>query len=313
MGPARVVTADLLEEDEGKRVTIETTALVIGGGATGLLSSILLARHGIDCIVVERYEQRLGQPKAHALNPRSLEILKQAGLDTIALRRMGMSPQDGDMVRFATSLNGLEFGSLPYERQQEDAKEITPEPLFNISQPTFEQVLTEAVENSKLISLKKPAQYNATYPCDKVHKSPKLWLSSVSDKKTNEDFVIKSKYILICDGANSTSRLKFGIPFSLMPGHSPEVFHNVSIHFDADLRQFKSGTLWFFMRESQRGTMICYNRQDSWVYVVRRRPEKEPISIFTEGYCRSMINDVSYLLLRDSHSMDFTPATGGRY
>jgi 2,4-dichlorophenol 6-monooxygenase len=294
MGSVDVTRSYPSQGDEEKRAPITTTVLIIGGGATGLLSSILLARNGIDSIVVERYEQRLGQPKAHALNPRSLEILKQAGIDTIALRRMGMSPTDGDMVRFAASLSGLEFGSLPYERQENDTKGITPEPLFNISQPAFEQVLIEAVENYKIVSLKKLAQFNATYPCHKEDGTQKQWASSILDKKLNEDFIIKSKYILICDGASSASRAKFGIPFSIMPGHSAEVFHNVSIHFDADLRQFKSGTLWFFMRESQRGTMICYNRQNSWVYVVRRRPDDEPTSMFSEEYCRSMIDDVSY-------------------
>lgn len=296
MGSICGTSSNLLQGDEGEDTPLTTTALIIGGGATGLLSSILLARQGIDSIIVERYKKRLGQPKAHALNPRSLEILRQAGLDTAALRQKGMSPRDGDMVRFATSLNGLEFGSLPYERQEDDTKEITPEPLFNISQPMFEQVLTETAGNYKLISLKKLAQYNTTYPFDNGPTSKKLWASSILDKKTNTEFVIKSKYILICDGANSASRSKFGIPFSIMPGHSAEVFHNVSIHFDADLRQFKSGTLWFFMRHSQRGTMICYERQNSWVYVVRRRPEDEPTSMFTEEYCRSMIDDVSFSL-----------------
>ncbi|KAK5054508.1 hypothetical protein LTR84_001399 [Exophiala bonariae] len=306
MGPVGVTTSDYSQADDGRRDPVTTTALIIGGGATGLLASILLARNGIDSIVVERHEQRLGQPKAHAINPRSLEILKQAGIDTIALRGMGMSPNDGDMVRFATSLDGLEFGSLPYERQGDDTKAITPEPLFNISQPVFEQALTEAVETYKMCSLKKLAQFNATYPCEEEDGAQKRWDSSIFDKKSNKDFIIRSKYILICDGASSTSRAKFGIPFSIMPGHSAEVFHNVSIHFDADLRHFKSGTLWFFMRESQRGTMICYNRQDSWVYVVRRQPEDEPTSLFTEGYCRSMIDDaigqiVPYNVLSITH------------
>jgi 2,4-dichlorophenol 6-monooxygenase len=292
MGSIDDAPSDLSEGIVRASIPLTVTALIIGGGATGLLSSILLARHGIDSVIVERYEKRLGQPKAHAINPRSLEILRQAGLETIALRRQGMSPRDGDMVRFATSLSGLEFGNLPYERQEDDAKEVTPEPLFNISQPIFEQFLIEEVEKQALVCLKRPAQYNTTYPSNTKNGSDTLWISSILDKKTNSEFEIKSKYILICDGANSTSRSKFGIPFSILPGHPAEAFHNVSVHFNADLRHFKSGTLWFFMRHTQRGTMICYDRRDSWVYVVRRRPDREPKSMFTEEYCRSLINDV---------------------
>lgn len=87
MGSICGTSSNLLQGDEGEDTPLTTTALIIGGGATGLLSSILLARQGIDSIIVERYKKRLGQPKAHALNPRSLEILRQAGLDTAALRQ----------------------------------------------------------------------------------------------------------------------------------------------------------------------------------------------------------------------------------
>ena len=61
---------------------IETTVLIVGGGPVGLLGAQLLARRGIKVLVAEKYPQRVDSPKAHALNPRSLEICAAAGLIT---------------------------------------------------------------------------------------------------------------------------------------------------------------------------------------------------------------------------------------
>ena len=70
-------------------IPVETPVLIIGGGPTGLLLSHLLSRLGLKSTIVERYPERLGAPKAHALSPRSLEICRQFGLDVRRVRNLG--------------------------------------------------------------------------------------------------------------------------------------------------------------------------------------------------------------------------------
>ena len=54
--------------------------LIVGAGPVGLFAALLLARQGIRSLVVERRAARLRAPKAHALNPRSLEICRALGI-----------------------------------------------------------------------------------------------------------------------------------------------------------------------------------------------------------------------------------------
>lgn len=78
-------------------------------------------------MIIERYPNRLSAPKAHALSPRTLEICRQAGLSTKAIRDLGTPRSEGCWVNFITSLNGEYIGRLPYERMDVHVLESTPE------------------------------------------------------------------------------------------------------------------------------------------------------------------------------------------
>ena len=76
---------------------------------------------------MERYPERLGAPKAHALSPRSLELLRQSKLDVKEVRRLGTRRRDAFWVNFLTNLSGQQVGVLPYERMDVDVLKHTPE------------------------------------------------------------------------------------------------------------------------------------------------------------------------------------------
>ena len=59
---------------------------MIGGGPSGLFAALELARHGVRARVVERERSRHNQARATALQPATLEILEQAGLEDQVLR-----------------------------------------------------------------------------------------------------------------------------------------------------------------------------------------------------------------------------------
>ncbi len=78
-------------------------------------------------LVIERHSERLGAPKAHAINPRSLEILRQYGLGEKRIRSLGTPRTDGHWVNFVTSLSGEQVGRIPYERMDAAVLDHTPE------------------------------------------------------------------------------------------------------------------------------------------------------------------------------------------
>ena len=51
--------------------------LIAGGGPVGLSTAILLARHGIRCLLVERKASTTNHPKARAINVRTMELVRQ--------------------------------------------------------------------------------------------------------------------------------------------------------------------------------------------------------------------------------------------
>lgn len=80
-------------------------------------------------MIVERYAERLAAPKAHAVNPRTLEIIRQYGLGEKRIRSLGTSRSDGYWVNFITNLSGEAVGRLPYERMDPAVLDHTPEVL----------------------------------------------------------------------------------------------------------------------------------------------------------------------------------------
>ena len=122
---------------------VEVPVLIVGAGPVGLTAAILLARQGIESLVVDRRPGPHRAPQAHVANPRTLEIFRSAGLDRETLRRLATPRDDGSHVSWVTTLAGPELGRLPYERQGDDALEYTPTPLLNLSQHRLEPLLLE--------------------------------------------------------------------------------------------------------------------------------------------------------------------------
>jgi len=142
-------------------MTHTTPILIIGAGPAGQLSALSLARHGIASEIIDRRPDIGSAPKAHAVNARTLEICQSLGVDAEALRAEGASANDGGAVRFVGTLSGPEFGSLPYERQDEGALAHTPYPLTNIPQPKFEAALERHVRAEPLINMRRNVSCNS--------------------------------------------------------------------------------------------------------------------------------------------------------
>ena len=79
-------------------------ALIIGGGPTGITAALSLARLGYNSIILEQHAERLGQPMAHFLSARTLEIFRQLQVDLSPLREHGLHQDEADAVRFASSM-----------------------------------------------------------------------------------------------------------------------------------------------------------------------------------------------------------------
>ena len=62
------------------RKDVSVPVLIVGGGAAGLTTSILLSQLGVDSLCVERRGGTSQLPKAHIVNQRTMEIFRAAGI-----------------------------------------------------------------------------------------------------------------------------------------------------------------------------------------------------------------------------------------
>lgn len=186
-----------------------------------MFTAYLLARQKIECVVVERRAGVSEHPKAHTINPRTLEIFRQAGLDVRYIRQQAAKVKDAGSVRLVYGLSDAEIGSFPYERQQEDdeARNLTAEfPLVNWAQSKLECLLEEAVIETGFVQIRRGWQVDAVDTRDQTGCVVSCSLTQGGDGA----HTILADYVIGADGANSTVREKMaGIDFESMgSGHT---------------------------------------------------------------------------------------------
>ena len=67
--------------------TIRTTCCVAGGGPAGMMLGMLLARAGVDVVVLEKHADFLRDFRGDTIHPSTLEVLYELGLLGDLLRR----------------------------------------------------------------------------------------------------------------------------------------------------------------------------------------------------------------------------------
>lgn len=67
-------------EARGTTSDVAVPVLIVGAGGSGLVAALCLADLGIEALLVERHPSTSQQPRAHLLNPRTMEIFAQHGL-----------------------------------------------------------------------------------------------------------------------------------------------------------------------------------------------------------------------------------------
>ena len=73
----------------------EVPVLIVGGGGAGLTASMLLARQGVEHLLVSARPTTSDLPKAHVLNQRAMEVLDDVGVAEAIAQRSTPGRADG--------------------------------------------------------------------------------------------------------------------------------------------------------------------------------------------------------------------------
>jgi 2-polyprenyl-6-methoxyphenol hydroxylase-like FAD-dependent oxidoreductase len=259
----------------------KTNVIIVGNGPSGMTTALTLAKFGIASTIIERRPSLYMEPRAHALNSRTLEIFSALGIDLDDFKALATPNEESCWVRWVDKLNGDEYGKLPYEQMEDKGDLPSPHPLFNISQPNCEKVLQKYVDDEALITTLRPFDW---LQCEQIDEGV---VSTIRDKNGQQSKIL-SRFLIGADGAGSPVRASQNIAMQGMG----IVQNFIMIHFKADLSALvkdKPAILYWVMEQSCSGTLIAYDIYDNWVFMYPYDDTEKQKSDFTPEYCRQLV------------------------
>jgi 2-polyprenyl-6-methoxyphenol hydroxylase-like FAD-dependent oxidoreductase len=254
--------------------------VVAGGGVVGITLALLLAKHGVATVVLERHLTPQELPRAHAVNPRSLEVLRELSIDADQLMPIAAPKELTSEVRFVTTMTGHCFGTLPYERQGDRIGELAATGTVNVPQPALESVLFDLAATQPLIDVRRGHDWVA---CRQTGESVTSTVHAAS-----QDYRIESRFLVGADGAGSVVRDSLGIS---MAGPA-DVGAAVSMTFTADLTDSvrnRPGVLHWVFAPPMKGVLLSYLPDRLWTYIVWLPPRRVDMTQFSADKTLALI------------------------
>ncbi|MEJ2852455.1 MULTISPECIES: bifunctional 3-(3-hydroxy-phenyl)propionate/3-hydroxycinnamic acid hydroxylase MhpA [unclassified Saccharothrix] len=175
---------------------MKTTVVIVGAGPTGLTAATLLARYGVDCVVLERWESVYPQPRAVHLDDEVYRILGRLGLaDAFAAVSWpchGLRLLDPDLRVLAEFRRAPGAGRHGYPQAT----------MFD--QPDLERLLRAGLAATPGATLRGNTEVTG------IAQDGAGVRIEVTDRVTGERDTIHADYVLGCDGANSLTRTVIG-------------------------------------------------------------------------------------------------------
>src|SRR5262247_2678178 len=130
-----------------------TRVAIVGGGPSGLILAIELARRGVPCVLLEERATSPTLPKANATTSRTMEHYRRLGF-AAEIRALGLPEDYPQDIAYFTRYTGYELARLPGRSRREavearegaDSRWPTPEPLHRVQQMYIEAILKEKAE-----------------------------------------------------------------------------------------------------------------------------------------------------------------------
>lgn len=188
--------------------------LICGAGPTGLLMACLLAHYGIKFRIIDQNEEPTTASNATLIQPATLELLSQLNLDTLFLK-FGNQCNEINLYVDGKQVGALNLNIINHLYNY----------VLTLPQNITEKLLIDYLNNKK-IQIERPVKLTNVEAFKTFNKCVLL--------KKNKKHQLKCRYLIACDGANSSVRQVLKLK---MPGKDLQEQFVVA---DATIKSFKS-------------------------------------------------------------------------
>jgi putative polyketide hydroxylase len=261
---------------------IDIPVLISGGGPVGLMASLLLSRHGVRSLLVERHPSTARTPKARGINARTMEVFRQCGIDQ-AVRDAGLAEGGTGLIVWTETLAGREIERRVPGRAVAKSMAVTPVKHCLCAQDDLEPVIRRYAEEAGPGELRFNTEMTSfTQTADGV-------TGVLTDRLTGAETPFTARYLISAEGAQSRVRRALDVKM-----HGQEkVYDSVNILFHAELTpwvQDRPAALYFVEQDDLRATFLTINGRDRWGFLIHSISKfgwrKED---FTSEFCVDLI------------------------
>ena len=187
--------------------------LIVGGGPVGLALAGELGWRGVPCMLIEKTDGAIEQPKMDLVGVRTMEFCRRWGI-VDWVREAPYPPDYPQDYVYVTGLNGYELGRERFSgRGFEPCPPESPQKRERVPQDMFDPILTRFARSFPHVTLR----YNAELVS--FVESAGGVSATVRDPTSGKSETIEAGYLVGTDGGGSTVREQLGIA---MGGRSEE-------------------------------------------------------------------------------------------
>ncbi|HEX6965252.1 MAG TPA: FAD-dependent monooxygenase [Gemmatimonadaceae bacterium] len=256
----------------------ETSILIVGGSLNGLSLALLLAQHGVRCLVVERHAATTVQYKFSGISPRSMEIYRSLGIeDEIRANRTG--DQAAGAIARARNLSDPDIEWMMASAWP-DTSDISPTAAATCDQDRLEPILRAHAE-------RRGADIRFHTELVDFEQDAREVRARIRHLGTGDEESVVADYMVGADGAHGSIRDALGIA-----RHGPgPLQHWMNLIFETDLEPFLAGRRFTscFVTDVN-GSILPREDPDRWMLAVPYVPERgERPEQFDAAYCRELV------------------------
>jgi 2-polyprenyl-6-methoxyphenol hydroxylase-like FAD-dependent oxidoreductase len=187
--------------------SFETDVVIIGGGPVGLGLAIELGQRGIRCILAERHTQTQPIPRGQNLTQRTMEHFHFWGAEPALRAARTIPPEYG--------IGGLTaYGSLLSNHHYDWLQRELVKPYYFKDNERLPQYETEKVLRQRVAALPTVKTLYG-WGSENITQDDEGATVTLTERSSQQQHIIRAKYVVGCDGSRSQTREQAGITQTL--------------------------------------------------------------------------------------------------